>query len=125
MAETTQETWSIDASGAPLVNCTSCATCGKVTFPPQDYGCTGCGAFGDALSRVGLAAKGTLLSFAVVRMHDKHPVPFTLADVELDRGPIVRAEYESARAPVIGDRLTGRVTNGEDGPRLTFSVEAP
>ncbi len=125
MAETTQETWSIDAGGAPLVNCTRCAACGKVMFPPQDYGCTGCGAFGAALSRVGLAAKGTLLSFAVVRVHEKHPTPFTLADVELGGGPIVRAEYESDRAPGIGDRLTGCVTTSEDGPRLTFAPEGP
>lgn len=117
------EVWSASASGAPVIQCARCARCGKTMFPPQAYGCTGCGAFGDTITSVGVPARGTLLAFAVVQMHDKHPVPFTLGDLELEGGPIVRVELAAGASPRIGDRLSGRVVEDESGRRLEFAVE--
>ena len=117
-----RESWFTSSDGRPLIRCEHCAACGKNMFPAQEYGCTGCGAFGAELSETGLPAAGTLLTFAVVRLHDRHPVPFALGDVELaGGGPIVRVQLNDAWTPRIGESVEGRVVEDADGKHLEFA----
>lgn len=121
MADEQPLAWSTSAEGEPLLRCAHCAVCGKDMFPAQSYGCTGCGAFGENLSEKGLPAAGTLLSFAVVRMHDRHPVPFTLGDVELAAGgPIVRVQLRDGWTPRISATVQAQVIDDEQGQHLEF-----
>ena len=123
MAEGQPQAWFESPDGQPLLRCAHCATCGKDMFPAQSYGCTGCGAFGENLPEKGLAAAGTLLSFAVVRMHDRRPVPFTLGDVELAAGgPIVRVQLRDDWTPRIGAAVQAEVIDDADGQHLEFSA---
>ena len=125
MAEEQPLAWFTSPDGAPLLRCAHCASCGKDMFPAQSYGCTGCGAFGDSLSEKGLLAAGTLLSFAVVRVHDRHPVPFALGDVELAAGgPIVRVQLRNDWTPRIGASVEARIVDDADGRHLEFSPAA-
>lgn len=122
MADERPLAWFTSPEGDPLLRCAHCARCGKDMFPAQSYGCTGCGAFGEDLTEKGLPATGTLLSFAVVRMHDRHPVPFTLGDVELSAGgPIVRAQLRGDWTPRIGSAVAAQVVDGAEGQHLEFS----
>jgi len=115
--------WFVSAEGQPLLRCVHCAACGKDMFPPQAYGCTGCGASGGDLVEAGLPASGTLLTFAVVRVHDRHPVPFTLGDVELAAGgPIVRLQLRDGWTPRIGAFVEARIVDDADGQHLEFAA---
>lgn len=115
-----QPTWSLKG-GVPVLRCTHCSRCGRTMFPAQAYGCTSCGAFRDALEISELPAEGTLLAFAVVHRHDRHPVPFTLGEIEIGAdGPIVRALLADGHEPAIGDRVRARVVEDEGQQRLEF-----
>lgn len=68
-----------------------CTACGEVAFPPQRYGCERCGS--SALADAELAAQGVVLGSSQVHIHaqPEPTVPFTVAEVRLDAGPVVRA----------------------------------
>ena len=95
---------------------------GADLFPPQEYGCIRCGAHGDRLRERDLPAVGTVLSFAEVHVHQSHPVPFTLAEIELDAGPIVRAALAPGSRPRIGQRARGLIVADEGDARLEFAL---
>jgi hypothetical protein len=59
-----------------------------------------------------------------VQQHASHPVPFTLGDIELDAGPIVRAELSPSTAPCIGGRMVAVITGEGDSQRLQFAAAA-
>lgn len=66
--------------------------CGYCAFPPQRFGCEICGGHGDALVETLLSGRGTVLASATVRRHAKAEpaVPFTVVEVALVDGPVVR-----------------------------------
>lgn len=74
--------------------------CGHRAFPPQHLGCEVCGAHGEALADVLLDGRGRLLTSATVHRHaaPHPPAPFTIVEVALDDGPVVRGLL-SAHAP--------------------------
>lgn len=114
--------WEQGDSGEPILHAVRCEACGTVLFPPQSYGCTRCGAYGDRLTGTDIAAAGTLTAYAVVRTHQSHAVPFTLGDIQLDAGPTVRVELAGDAQPAPGARYTGRAVDG-DRPSLQFIPE--
>jgi uncharacterized OB-fold protein len=74
-----------------------CAECGHVAFPPNPYGCEGCGAPAERLEPRELAGAGRLEAFATVHVPAGKGVapPFTVGVVLLDDGPAVRATLTS------------------------------
>ena len=90
---------------------TNCKACGSVFIPPITLGCEKCGAAPDQLRPTSLAASGTLHSVATVHMHAGKDIeaPFTVAEVRLDSGPLIRAlMIKPAGAADIGKRVSGQ-----------------
>lgn len=80
-----------DAQHKPVLKGVRCSACGEVAFPPQHYGCERCGS--EALTDIELPAQGVVLGSSQVHIHPQPgpTVPFTVAEVRLDAGPVVRA----------------------------------
>jgi uncharacterized OB-fold protein len=80
-------------SPEPTLNGAHCRACGYVFFPPQWYGCEGCGAGIEQLESKSLAGQGKLSSFATVHLHQGKGIeaPFTVGVIVLDDGPAIRA----------------------------------
>ncbi len=112
---------------ALVVRCTSCRRCSSTTWPEQPFGCERCGAHGDDLAVLEVPARGTLQAFATVHTHPTVPVPFTVIEVLLDAGMVVRAVCDTEHVPTIGtpvravgrgaaDRLLFAAAAGRDAP---------
>ena len=119
----TAATWSAIPGGA-AIHARQCAMCGTVVFPPQEYGCTTCGAHGEALSPRDLPATGTLVAAAVVHNHASFPVPFTMAELKLDSGHVIRALLAGEGEPRHMARYFGIGLEIGGGQRLAFELEA-
>lgn len=88
----------------PTLNGTRCSACGRVYFPPLAIGCEVCGATEEHLEPTTLVARGVLHSLAPVHLHFGHPpTPFTVVEVQLGDGPLIRA----TAAPDAGDLEIG------------------
>ena len=122
------------SSETPLLNGTTCSACGLVVFPPVSLGCTKCGAAPEQLKATPLAAAGTLHSVATIHIHTGKDIeaPFTVAEVKLDSGPLIRAlMIKPASAGDIGKRVAGQwfvESTSEDGaqnvePRFVITEE--
>lgn len=70
-----------------------CIGCRRVAFPPDPYGCEGCGSLSGDLEEFVLEARGTVRAVATVhRHHQPSPAtPFTVAVIELTGGPVIKA----------------------------------
>lgn len=124
MTDERRSPWSTTADGRAWLQGVRCDACGLVAFPKQDYGCIRCGAHGAALREEQIAAEGTLTSFAVVRNHQSHAVPFTLGEIQLSAGPVVRALLAEAEPHAPGERYVGREIDDGGKPALEFFAEA-
>lgn len=118
----------------PELHGTACAKCRSVFFPPITLGCEKCGAPPDQLQATSIAAKGSLHSIATVHMHGGKDMqaPFTIAEVQLDDGPLIRAVMSGpATAADIGSRVraewaslgTAEETEEKVEPRFTIILE--
>lgn len=121
MLPASNDLWS-EEGGSAALHGRVCGVCRLKMFPPQRYGCPGCGAFGDQLLPVRLAAIGRLHSFAVVNQHPTLETPYTVVEVELDAGPLVRALFDPAAIPVIDGRVAGRAAGPEGNRELMFTA---
>jgi hypothetical protein len=75
----------------PTLSGNRCSECGRVYFPPLTIGCEACGATAEHLIPIPVAASGTVYSLARVHLHrGQPPVPFTIAEIRLDDGPLIR-----------------------------------
>jgi hypothetical protein len=110
-----------------------CGGCASVFFPPSEIGCEVCGAPGAALRPKQLAAAGIVHSVATVYLHAGADIaaPFTMAEIRLDDGPLIRATLTEVTDPaVIGSRAEGRWVRvrtddtGADVIELRFAVAA-
>ncbi|HRK63421.1 MAG TPA: OB-fold domain-containing protein [Terricaulis sp.] len=82
----------VEGPDGPVLLAARCAACGRASFPRQSFGCEGCGAHGDAMAPVEIAARGALISFAIVRKHMGGDIetPFAIGEVRLNDGPVIR-----------------------------------
>ena len=87
----------------PRLVTSRCRRCALVAFPPERYGCERC---------------GTVRSHAVVhRHHQPEPAtPFTVVEVALDAGPVLKAVLAGTAMPPRGARVVGLV----QGERSVF-----
>jgi uncharacterized OB-fold protein len=120
----------------PVLHGTRCEACGSTFFPPLKIGCEICGADEQRLNAVPLPMSGVLYSVATVHVHGAKDieVPFTVAEVQLDEGPLIRAVLaEPAEVDAIGSRVAGQwvvTRSDEDGnevvePRFTQVAGGP
>jgi uncharacterized protein len=95
----------------PVLNGSECGECGRVYFPAMGIGCEICGADADRLRPRELAAAGVVHAVAEVHLTaSRTPTPFTIAEIHLDAGPLIRAMIhpDATPAPAIGDRVVGQ-----------------
>lgn len=107
----------------PVLTGAECGHCRRVYFPPLGIGCEMCGAPADQLRPEALAAEGVVHAVAEVFVSPgKTPTPFTVAEVVLEAGPLIRAVVHQDSPEVrIGDRVVGRwsvVERRDDGGEL-------
>lgn len=118
----------------PELHGTTCTVCRSVFFPVITLGCEKCGAVPDQLQATSLATSGSLHSVATVHMHAGKDIeaPFTVAEVQLDDGPLIRALMSGpATVADIGRRVRAEwVASGAPGdqeekvePRFTITEE--
>ena len=82
--------YEVEADVPSLIG-TRCSACGRVYFPPLSIGCEACGATEDRLDPAALEARGVLYSLATVHsQHGAPEAPFTIAEIQLDGGPLIR-----------------------------------
>lgn len=81
------------AASEPVLLGTQCISCRTSFFPPIGLGCEVCGAPADDLIGRKMRATGVLHSLATVHHHTSDDIrtPFTVAEIQLDSGPLVRA----------------------------------
>jgi uncharacterized OB-fold protein len=103
--------YSIDDGDSPALHGRRCRDCGWVFFPPHDFGCESCGALPERVEPAVLGGTGELRSFAVVHRHGGAgiEVPFTVGEIVLDDGPMVRAVIVADGGLAIGDRMRTRL----------------
>ncbi len=92
----------------PRLAASTCGSCQAVSFPPMTVGCEVCGALEDQLAGTLIAAAGTLHSVATVHLHRGKDIeaPFTMAEVKLDDGPLIRATLlDVVEVDAIGRRV--------------------
>lgn len=108
--------------GVPLLSAVECGACGYVDFPPQHYGCRMCGQYGDALVDTEIASDGTVVSGAEVHHfpNDKYEVPFTVAVIALDAGPVTRAAMKVSGPLQRGQSVVGVIVGEGDGAELNY-----
>lgn len=101
-----------------------CGQCGRVHFPPQDYGCEGCGAHGADFAEVDLDGAGRIKGVAALHRHDLAgvPKPAFIAEIELDAGPALEAllDAEDGAALAAGDRVTAVLVETDGRIDLRF-----
>lgn len=89
----------------------ACDDCGYVFFPMQTYGCERCGSV--RLSPRTLTGRAKVLTAAKVHEHRSpgREAPFTVAALELEDGPMVRALLDPATedATEIGDIVVAKL----------------
>ncbi len=104
---------------APALLGSSCAQCSTNFFPPLAIGCERCGH--TELIPVTLAAAGKVHTTATVHLHMGKDIeaPFTVAEIALDDGPLIRALLtEVTDKDVIGVRTAAEwvcVKQNEEG----------
>ncbi len=124
------------ADGTPQLIASTCGECGTVSFPAMTVGCEVCGALETQLANTPIAAAGTLHSVATVHLHRAKDIeaPFTMAEVKLDDGPLIRATLlEVVEVEAIGQRVEAQwvETHTDDEgaaivePRFALTTSAP
>lgn len=87
-------------AGAPALRAVKSRS-GHISYPPQHYGCQLTGDTGENLVDVLLTGRGRLRASSTVHMHTKlmPKVPFTVVEVAMDDGPLVRGLLASNEHP--------------------------
>lgn len=116
-----------DGPDGPVLLAARCIACGRVSFPRQSFGCEACGAHGDAMAPVEIAARGTLIAHAVVRKHSGSDIeaPFAIAEVRLEDGPVIRctlADGLKESALQAGRRFVGRLAHNPKASAEVFEL---
>jgi uncharacterized OB-fold protein len=100
----------------PVLTGVRCASCGHTAFPPHALGCQSCGATEDSLALVPLSARGFVHSYAQVQHQPTGGARYTVLEIALADGPLIRAIAADDIAPPIGSpvRAIWRITSVDD-----------
>jgi uncharacterized OB-fold protein len=100
----------------PVLTGVRCASCGHTAFPPHALGCESCGAPEDSLLLVPLSARGVVYSYAHVQHQPNNGARYTVLEIALADGPLIRAIAADGNAASIGRpvRAIWRVTSVDD-----------
>jgi uncharacterized OB-fold protein len=120
MPSTTTELWS-ENDDSVVLNGFKCGGCGMVLFPPQRYGCPGCGALPEMFEPKAIPAVGRLHSYAVVNRHPKYPTPYTVGEIELDAGPLVRGILADGQPLALNARMAAHSEEVDGNQVLVFA----
>lgn len=103
--------YEVDDEGVPTLYAMTDST-GYVTYPFQHLGSQKTGEFGDQVSRTKLRGTGTVTALATVNFHQNPEieVPYVVASIVLDEGPMVRAVVAPGTEPSIGTRVRATTT---------------
>ncbi len=107
-----------DLDGEPRLLGARCSG-GHLFFPPQKMGCDVCGAHGDDIEIIELAASGVLRTFALAHRQQRpgSAAPLVIGSVVLDAGPAVEVilDVDDPAALRNGQHVVGHlVAVGED-----------
>ncbi|MFB8005249.1 Zn-ribbon domain-containing OB-fold protein [Nocardia sp. NPDC056000] len=92
-----------------MLNGGQCARCGRVYFPPIGIGCENCGAPAESLVPRALPTAGVVFAVAEVNVNTQGTKPFSVTEVVLAAGPLIRAVVHPASPPLhIGDQVRAR-----------------
>jgi hypothetical protein len=102
----------------------TCRRCELLTIPGEPYACERCGAPHDEHVDTECDSAGRIRAIAVVHRHArKEPAtPFTIVEVELDAGPVIRAQLTGSQpeSASIGNRVAGTLVEG----RVAMTLES-
>jgi uncharacterized OB-fold protein len=96
----------------------TCKRCKLLTIPGEPFACERCGALREEHVDTECDSAGRIRAIAVVHRHARKepPTPFTIVEVELDAGPVIRAqlagshlESASIDCRVVGTLIEGRI----------------
>jgi hypothetical protein len=122
-----------DPNAPPRIRGGRCR-CGRLLFPPQRFGCDGCGASGDAIEDFDFDGDGVLNTFATSHRQQRpgSDAPLVVGTVALDAGPVIESALavDDAAGLRIGARVRPRlleVGTDDDGRTLVdcFFEPAP
>lgn len=92
----------------------TCGKCKLLTIPGEPFSCERCGAPREEHTDTECDSAGAIRAIAVVHRHarEEPPTPFTVVEVELDAGPVIRTQLVGTHleSASIGSRVVGRVT---------------
>ncbi|MBV1876523.1 MAG: hypothetical protein KUG79_02660 [Pseudomonadales bacterium] len=109
-------------NGEPVIIGTECGACQHTWFPAVTLGCERCGTHGEGLNSRAFAMKGHLLSAADVLPGTEKG--FSLATIELENGPAIRAILAESAPLKIGASVLGRIETVDDKSVVRFYVNA-
>ena len=102
----------------------TCKNCELLTIPGEPFACERCGALREELVDTECDSAGSVRAIAVVHRHArKEPAtPFTVVEVELDAGPVIRAQLVGTDLELasIGSRVAGTLIDG----RVAMALES-
>ena len=102
----------------------SCKHCRLLTIPGEPFACERCGALREEHVDIECDSAGRVRAIAVVHRHArKEPAtPFTVVEVELDSGPVIRAQLVGTDLELgsIGSRVAGTLIDG----RVAMALES-
>jgi uncharacterized OB-fold protein len=100
----------------PVLTGVRCTSCGHTAFPANALGCESCGATDDSLPLVPLSARGVVHSYAQVQHQPTGAARYTVLEIVLADGPLIRAIAADDQSPSIGRpvRAIWRITSVDD-----------
>lgn len=115
----------VEKPEGPRLIAVECKLCGYVDFPPQHYGCRQCGGYGDDLVDTEIPTPGKIVTSAEVHHFpgEKYELPFTVAVVKLDSGPVTRVTMKSSGALKPGTEVIGVVVDTDGVKELRFDTK--
>jgi uncharacterized OB-fold protein len=122
-----QALYDVDERGRPTLWAVGDDT-GFVSVPFQELGSERTGAYGAGLSRVALSGRGRVQAVATVNHYrgDDIAVPFTVAAIVLDEGPLVCGILAQPDSATAGDRVEATTIvaykDGSELAELRFTV---
>ena len=124
----------VDGQAHPSLCGQTCKLCGRVTFPPNPYGCEQCGAPRSLLEECILSGEGRLEAFATTFHSNRKDrvVPYTVASIRLADGPVIRAlmVQQTDEGLSVGQAVHTVMTLFEPGqiqtePQIRFATHGP